>query len=171
MLGLVPLSCQLGFFVKAGSGHLSGPPTLVGRHLERHVSLTWAPKRNPLLVVRHTSLGAPPLRGGTFQPGESGARWRGGGGGQLGKLTRWQGGWRPPHQGGCSLARWLGGLVAWWPTNILSNALQTLRTAQFDTHIHTGTDARTTNTISLTNEIHAKIIRHKNTQDRSRNMS
>ena len=51
----------------------------------------------------------------------------------------------------------------WWPTNILSNALQTLRTAQFDTHIHTGTDARTTNTISLTNEIHAKIIRHKNT--------
>ena len=44
-------------------------------------------------------------------------------------------------------ARWLGGLVAWWPTNILSNALQTLRTAQFDTHIHTGTDARTTNII------------------------
>ena len=48
-------------------------------------------------------------------------------------------------------ARWLGGLVAWWPTNILSNALQTLRTAQFDTHIHTGTDARTTNTISQKN--------------------
>ena len=39
-------------------------------------------------------------------------------------------------------------MVTWWPTNILSNALQTLRTAQFDTHTHTGTDARTTNTIS-----------------------
>ena len=48
-------------------------------------------------------------------------------------------------------ARWIGGLVAWWPTNILSNALQTLRTAQFDIHIHTGTDARTTNTISQKN--------------------
>ena len=34
-------------------------------------------------------------------------------------------------------ARWLGGLVARWPTNILSNALQTLGTAQFDTHTHT----------------------------------
>ena len=54
-------------------------------------------------------------------------------------------------------ARWLGGLVAWWPTNILSNALQTLRTAQFDTHTHTGTYARTTNTISqkkYTQKIH-----------------
>ena len=69
-------------------------------------------------------------------------------------------------------------MVAWWPTNILSNALQTLRTAQFDTHIHTGTDAHTYteermhahththrngwthNKHNFTKEIHTTIIKH-----------
>ena len=57
VVGIGSLSCQVGFLVKAGSGHLSRP---LGRkaHRKAHVSLTWAPKRNPLLVVRHTSLGA-----------------------------------------------------------------------------------------------------------------
>ena len=134
------------------------------RGRKAHVSLTWAPRRNPLLVVRHTSLGAP-LRGGTFQPGESGARWRGGGAGQLGKLTRWQGGWRPPHQGGCSLAWWLGGPPTYFPTLSRLSGLPSL------THTYTQERMYVQQTLFHKRNTHKHHQTHKNTLDRSSNMS
>ena len=57
VVGIGPLSCQVGFLEKQEVDTLVAH---LGRkaHRKAHVFLTWAPERNPLLVVRHKSLGA-----------------------------------------------------------------------------------------------------------------